>query len=135
MINENEHQFDLGSMTLMLIMCDPNQCETCFQTKYIMFILDVSMIFLTCAGVSLALISSLWCFLALRRYSMWGRRRRTQINNPVRKDKSKLTHLQCISMTLLNQYELPVCGQMRVISWSWIRHGPSTPDNTFALPA
>ena len=89
MINENEHQFDLGSMTLILIMCDPDQCETRFQTKYIMFILEVSMIFLTCAGVSLALISSLWCFLALRRYSMWGRRRRTQINNPVTKDMRK----------------------------------------------
>ena len=94
------------------------------------------MIFLTCAGVSLALISSLWCFLALRRYSRWGRRRGTQINNPVRRDlhKSQLAHLQCISMTLTDKYELlPVCGQMRVVSWSWIRHGPGTPGNNFCL--
>ena len=93
------------------------------------------MMFLTCAGVSLALISSLWCFLALRRYSRWGRRRGTQIDNPVRRElhKSQLAHLQCISMTLLDQYELPVCGQMRVVSWSWIRHGPGTPGNNFCF--
>ena len=36
------------------------------------------------------------------------------------------------SITLLDEYELPVCGQMRVVSWSWIRHGPGTPGNNFA---
>ena len=46
--------------------------------------------------------------------------------------KSQLAYLQCISITLLDEYELPVCGQMRVVSWSWIRHGPGTPGNNFA---
>ena len=36
-------------------------------------------------------------------------------------------------MTLLDYYELPVCGQMRVVSWSWIRHGPGTPGNNLSL--
>ena len=65
------------------------------------------------------------------------REKGTQINNPIRKDlhKSQLAHLQCISMALPNEYKLPVCGQMRVVSWSWIRHGPGAPGNNFALTA
>ena len=74
-----------------------------------MLILDDSMVFLTWAGVSLALMSSLWCLRALENW---------------------------ISLGFLELFlNLPVSRKMGVVCWGWVGHWPGAPRHKFSLGA